>query len=365
LLLVLAADHVIQHSACFQDAVRRAISSAAEGMLVTFGIVPDRAETGYGYIRCGQLTNEQSSAFHVEAFVEKPNQIVAQEYVNAGYLWNSGMFLFRASSFLSELDKYHPAILATCQLAYDGKHSDLDFIRIDNEAFLSSPSESIDYAVMEKTDRAAVVAMDAGWSDVGSWDSLWEVTEKDHNSNAIRGDVMTEGSHHCYVYSQNRLVTTVGIENLIVIETKDAVLVAHKDSVQDIKKVVSRLELDGRQEHLQHREVFRPWGSHDAITEGDRYHVKKVKVKPGEKTAVQVHYNRAEHWIVVVGTARVRNGDKTYLVSENESTYIPIGAEHSFENPGKSMLELIEVRTGRYLGEDDIVRIDSQGEGYE
>ncbi|MGF1681314.1 mannose-1-phosphate guanylyltransferase/mannose-6-phosphate isomerase [Photobacterium minamisatsumaniensis] len=365
LLLVLAADHVIKQPEMFHDSVLKAVPMALQGKLVTFGIVPDHPETGYGYIRQGDALNADHSIALVDAFIEKPERQAAEEYVDAGYLWNSGMFLFRASSFLNELELFYPEILKACQKAFDGRHNDLDFIRLNNDAFLTSPSESIDYAVMEKTEKAAVVAMDAGWSDVGSWDALWDVTDKDGHGNATRGDVITESSRNCYVYSQHRLVSMVGTENLIVVETKDAVLVAQKDSVQDIKKVVAYLHDNDRKEHLQHREIYRPWGSHDAITEGDRYHVKKVKVKPGEKTAVQVHFNRAEHWIVVVGTARVRNGDRTYLVSENESTYIPIGAEHAFENPGKSMLELIEVRTGRYLGEDDIVRIDSQGEGYE
>ncbi|MFM2484502.1 mannose-1-phosphate guanylyltransferase/mannose-6-phosphate isomerase [Celerinatantimonas yamalensis] len=362
LLLVLAADHVIQSPERFVDAVQQAESLAAQGQLVTFGIVPTEPHTGYGYIRQGAA---MGSGYQVAEFVEKPDLVTAQRYLQSGdYLWNSGMFLFKASVYLQELNAHRPDILVACQAAFENSSHDLDFTRIDKAAFETCPDESIDYAVMEPTQHAVVIPLDAGWSDVGSWSSLWEVTNKDAQGNAIRGDVMLEQTHNSYIYSQDRLVATVGVDDLVVVETKDAVLVAHKDNVQQVKQIVNRLKADGRCEHLRHREVFRPWGSHDAIAEGARYHVKKVVVKPGQKTALQQHFHRAEHWVVVSGTAKVRNGEQTYLVSENESTFIPIGAAHSFENPGKVPLEIIEVRSGNYLGEDDIVRLDVDGVGY-
>lgn len=362
LLLVLAADHVIQNQPSFLQSVAAAKELAEQGKLVTFGIVPTEPHTGYGYIRQG---SKIGAGYEVAEFVEKPDSSTAQNYLASGnYLWNSGMFLFSASRYLEELQKYRPDIFKICKNAFLTAKADLDFIRVDKEIFESCPDESVDYAVMEKTQDAVVIPMDAGWSDVGSWSSLWEINNKDGNGNASRGDVMLEDSHNSYIYSQNRLVATVGIDDLVVVETKDAVLVARKDKVQQVKKIVERLKADKRCEYLQHREVFRPWGSHDAIAEGERYHVKKVVVKPGQKTALQQHFHRAEHWIVVSGTARVRNGEQTYLVSENESTFIPIGASHSFENPGKVPLVIIEVRSGSYLKEDDIVRLDNDGIGY-
>ncbi|MGF1737285.1 mannose-1-phosphate guanylyltransferase/mannose-6-phosphate isomerase [Photobacterium satsumensis] len=363
LLLVLAADHVIQDNQAFSDAVTQAVPHAKEGKLVTFGIVPTAPETGYGYIQQGAPVSE--SAFEVAAFVEKPNLQTAQAYLSTDeYYWNSGMFLFRASRYLAELDAHRPDMLAACRQALAGSQLDLDFIRLNADAFASCPDDSIDYAVMEKTLDAVVVPMDAQWSDVGSWSALWEVNDKDKQGNAIRGDVLMESTTNSYVYSQNKLVATVGVDNLVVVETKDAVLVAHKDKVQDVKGIVGQLKVANRPEHLQHREVYRPWGSHDAIADGERFHVKRLMVKPGQKTATQMHYHRAEHWVVVAGTARVRQGDNTFLVGENESTYIPIGVAHSIENPGKLPLELIEVRSGTYLGEDDIVRIEDYGVGY-
>ncbi|HCG7972816.1 TPA: mannose-1-phosphate guanylyltransferase/mannose-6-phosphate isomerase [Vibrio parahaemolyticus] len=362
-LLVLAADHVIKDTDAFLASVKQAYIEAQKNRLVTFGIVPSHPETGYGYIRRGNAIRD--GVFEVEAFVEKPQLSTAEEYVASGdFYWNSGMFLFKASEFLVELERYSPEILQACKLAMDESRKDLDFIRLNSQAFLACPDDSIDYAVMEKTKRAAVVPMDASWSDVGSWSALWEVADKDETGNAVRGDVLVEKTSNSYIYSQNKLVATVGVEDLIVVETKDAVLVAHKDKVQDVKGIVEQLKAAERYEHLQHREVYRPWGTHDEIAEGDRFHVKHVIVKPRERTATQMHYHRAEHWVVVRGTAKVTNGDKTYLLTENESTYIPIGAPHSIENPGQIPLELIEVRSGAYLSEDDVVRIEDYGVGY-
>ena len=363
LLLILAADHVITNEQAFIDSVNNAVVAAESGMLVTFGIVPTHPEIGYGYIKQGDLFD--SGIFAVEAFVEKPDFKTAQHYLEQGtYSWNSGMFLFKASTYLSELKKYNSSIFDICQDVMSSSYIDLDFIRISKELFSQCPDDSIDYAVMEKTEKAVVISMDAGWSDVGSWSALWDVHKKDDNGNAMRGDVILDSTSNSYIYAQNKLVTTVGVDNLVIIETKDAVLIANKDKVQDVKNIVNQLKQQERPEYRQHREVFRPWGKHDQIAEGDRYHVKKIIVRPGEKTATQIHYHRAEHWIVVSGTAKVTNNDETYLITENQSTYIPVGAAHSFENPGKVNLELIEVRTGSYLAENEIERIGTDGEGY-
>ena len=363
LLLVLAADHVIQNENAFSDAVIKALPHAEKGKLVTFGIIPTAPETGYGYIQQGEAVSD--SAYQVAAFVEKPDSATAQDYLSTGqYYWNSGMFLFRASRYLAELEKHSPEMLTACRKALNGSRLDLDFIRLNADAFSACPDDSIDYAVMEKTQDAVVVPMNADWSDVGSWSALWEVNHKDARGNAIRGDVLTESTTNSYINAQSKLVATVGVDDLVVVETKDAVLVAHKDKVQDVKGIVDQLKKSDRTEHLQHREVYRPWGMHDAIATGERFHVKQLIVKPGEKTATQLHYHRAEHWVVVQGTAKVLNGDKEYLVSENESTYIPLGAAHSIENPGKVDLHLIEVRSGTYLSEDDVVRLEEYGVGY-
>ncbi len=363
LLLVLAADHVIKDKLAFTDAVNLAIPEAIKGRLITFGIVPKHAETGYGYIKQGQAISDE--LYHVEAFVEKPDFITAKNYLHhGGYCWNSGMFLFKASVYLEELKKFNPDIYSICEKAVKSSFTDLDFIRIHEEIFEQCPDDSIDYAVMERTDKAAVIPLDAGWSDVGSWSALWDVQSKDNNDNVTQGDVLVDSVSNSYIYSQDKLIAAVGVDNLVIVETKDAVLVANKDKVQDVKNIVNQLKQDGRPEFRQHQEVYRPWGKHDQIAEGNRYHVKKVVVRPGEKTATQIHYHRAEHWIVVSGTAKVTNGNETYLVTENQSTYIPVGAAHSFENPGKVNLELIEVRTGSYLAEDDIERMGTEGEGY-
>lgn len=354
LLLVLAADHVIRDEAAFTASVEQAIPHAQAGKLVTFGIVPTHAETGYGYIKRG---GGQQGAFAVAQFVEKPDAATAERYLASGeYYWNSGMFLFRASRFLAELQAFRPDIHAACVQAVGTINPDLDFVRVDKPAFLACPGESIDYAVMEKTADAVVVPMDAGWSDVGSWSSLWEISAKDDAGNVFQGDVLQHNSQNNYVFAESGLVSLVGVNNLVVVQTKDAVLVVDQGQVQDVKKIVEGLKASGRSEHKVHREVFRPWGKYDAIDMGGRYQVKHITVKPGEKLSVQMHHHRAEHWVVVSGTAKVTNGDSTFLVTENESTYIPVGTVHSLENPGKVPLELIEVQSGSYLGEDDIVR---------
>ncbi|MBW5812747.1 mannose-1-phosphate guanylyltransferase/mannose-6-phosphate isomerase [Yersinia kristensenii] len=363
LLLVLAADHVIQNRTTFIDSIINALPLAEAGKLVTFGIIPDAPESGYGYICRGM--NVGNNAYKVDAFVEKPDQSTAEKFIaSGGYYWNSGMFIFKASRYLQELELYRPEIFASCKKAIDGCRNDLDFIRLNEEPFLNCPEDSIDYAVMEKTSDAVVVPMDAKWSDVGSWSALWALNEKDDNGNVIRGDVLIEDTNDSYIYSKNKLVATVGVNDLIIVETKDAILVAHKDKVQDVKSIVAQLKKNGRTEHLQHREVYRPWGSHDSIAEGERYHVKHVIVRPGQRTAMQIHHHRAEHWVVVSGTAKVYRGDEVFLVTENESTYIPVGLAHAIENPGKFDLEIIEVRSGSYLREDDIVRIDHKNAGY-
>jgi mannose-1-phosphate guanylyltransferase len=356
LMLVLAADHLIQDVPAFQNGIARAVPLAQQGKLVTFGIVPGHAETGYGYIQRGPELAEGS--FRVSRFVEKPDQKTAEEYLSSGdYLWNSGMFMFGARQYLAELEKHRPDILAICQAAFDGASEDLHFTRIEESIFSECPEDSVDYAVMEKTNNAAVVSLDAGWSDIGSWSALWDVSDKDQNDNTFTGDVIAQDTERTLVRADSRLVATVGVKDLVIIETKDALLVAHKDKVQDVKKVVERIKGDGRHEHMNHREVYRPWGVYDSIDNGNRYQVKRITVKPGAKLSVQMHHHRAEHWIVVSGTARVTNGEKTYLVTENQSTYIPIGQVHSLENPGVISLELIEVQSGSYLGEDDIVRL--------
>ncbi|CNH16806.1 mannose-1-phosphate guanylyltransferase/mannose-6-phosphate isomerase [Yersinia pekkanenii] len=363
LLLVLAADHVIQDRTTFIDSIISALPLAEAGKLVTFGIVPDAPESGYGYICRGMSVGD--NAYKVDAFVEKPDQSTAEKFIaSGGYYWNSGMFIFKASRYLQELELYRPEIFASCKKAIDGCRNDLDFIRLNEEPFLNCPEDSIDYAVMEKTSDAVVVPMDAKWSDVGSWSALWALNEKDGNGNVIRGDVLIENTNDSYIYSKNKLVATVGVNDLIIVETKDAILVAHKDKVQDVKSIVAQLKKNSRTEHLQHREVYRPWGSHDSIAEGERYHVKHLIVRPGQRTAMQIHHHRAEHWVVVSGTAKVYRGDEIFLVTENESTYIPVGLAHAIENPGKFDLEIIEVRSGSYLQEDDIVRIDHKNAGY-
>ncbi|MFK8258259.1 mannose-1-phosphate guanylyltransferase/mannose-6-phosphate isomerase [Erwinia sp. AnSW2-5] len=363
LLLVLAADHLIENTPAFQHSVMSAVVHAANDKLVTFGIVPHCPETGYGYIRRGDRIDDMS--FMVSEFVEKPDVVRATEYVDSGnYYWNGGIFLFKASVYLNALKELSPDIYDRCSRAIAGAHNDLDFTRVDKTEFLNCPNVSIDYAVMEKSLSTVVVTMDAQWNDIGSWSALWSVSDKDVDGNALRGDVMVDQSTNSYIHSESRLVAVVGVNDLIVVETKDAVLVVDKNNTQNVKNIVELLKQKGRSEYLQHKEVFRPWGHHDTIAEGARYHVKAVTVKPGEKTATQLHYHRAEHWVVVSGTAKVTKGNQTVLITENESIYIPVGVAHSVENPGSISLELIEVRTGVYLNENDVVRIEEYGAGY-
>ncbi|MCP4984930.1 MAG: mannose-1-phosphate guanylyltransferase/mannose-6-phosphate isomerase [Colwellia sp.] len=359
LLLVLAADHVIQDTAAFHQAVEKASLVAEQGKLVTFGIVPTHAETGYGYIKKG---NEQNSGtFDVAQFVEKPKQDVANEYLASGeYLWNSGMFLFKASRYLEELAKYRTDIFESCQQAMMSVEHDLDFLRPNKTAFLACASESIDYAVMEKTDSSVVIPLDAGWSDVGSYSALWEVCQQNEDKNVVKGDVIAHETRNSYLHSQNKLIATVGVDNLVVIDTPDAVLVANKYKVQDVKKIVEQLKAGNRSEAVLHREAYRPWGKYDSIDTGERFQVKRITVKPGAKLSVQMHHHRAEHWIIVSGTAKVTIDEKAVLLTENQSAYIPVGAVHALENPGKLPLEMIEVQSGSYLGEDDIVRFEDK-----
>lgn len=361
ILLVLAADHLIGDHSAFAKAISQANDLAEQNKLVTFGIVPSEAHTGYGYIKAGSAI-DNSQGFEVAEFVEKPDLSTAQSYL-AGkkHFWNSGMFMFKASVYLAELQKYNPDMYQACEASINNIESDLDFLRINKEAFEKCPDDSIDYAVMEKTDSACMVPLDAGWNDVGSWSSLWETNEnKDANGNACVGDVILEGVNNSYINSEQRLISVIGLDDIVVVETKDAVMVANRHKVQDIKAVVNKLKAEHRSEFEFHREVFRPWGSYDSIDNGERYQVKRITVKPGEKLSVQMHHHRAEHWIVVSGTANVTIGDDTQLLTENESVYIPIGAVHALENPGKIQLELIEVQSGGYLGEDDIVRFSDR-----
>jgi mannose-1-phosphate guanylyltransferase/mannose-1-phosphate guanylyltransferase/mannose-6-phosphate isomerase len=397
-LLVLPADHVIIDAETFRSAVVAGAELAQDGKLVTFGIVPDKPETGYGYIRAAerlgcnrhssfvtchlektkdrgprtndptaqavvandseQITND-ATAFAVAEFVEKPDLPTAESYLTSGdYYWNSGMFMFRASRYLEELDKFAPEMVACCREALEKAQRDLDFVRLDEEAFGACPKDSIDYAVMEKTADAVVIPLDAGWSDVGSWSALWEVGQADGAGNVMRGDVLTHDSRNCYLHSTGRMVAAVGLEDHVVVETADAVLVARRDRAQDVKSIVEQLKQQGRGEALLHRRVNRPWGSYETIDQCDRFQVKRITVNPGASLSLQLHHHRAEHWIVVKGTARIARGDDTLVLSENQSTYIPLGVQHRLENPGLIPLELIEVQSGAYLGEDDIVRFE-------
>ncbi|HEY7772620.1 MAG TPA: mannose-1-phosphate guanylyltransferase/mannose-6-phosphate isomerase [Marinagarivorans sp.] len=357
IIAVFPADHLIKDLTVFNAAVDAAALLASEGKLVTFGVAPTRAETGYGYIKAAEKGGAASA---VECFVEKPSADVAQQYVDSGdYYWNSGMFVFKASQVVAELEQYQPAIVAACKQALDASAQDLDFIRLDEQAFAQSPSISVDYALMEKTQKAWVLPLqNSGWNDIGSWDALWDVSDKDANGNALVGDVIAEGSSNCYVNTENRLVALVGVDNIAVIDTADAVLVINKDKAQQVKDVVAQLKADNRSEYTFHREVHRPWGCYDSIDNGERYQVKRITVKPGASLSLQMHHHRAEHWIVVSGTAVVQRGEEEMLVTENQSVYIPLGEKHRLTNPGKVLLELIEVQSGSYLGEDDIVRFE-------
>jgi len=360
ILIVAPADHVIRDARGFQQAAEVAAGLAKNGKLVPFGIVAHAPETGYGYIRRGE---GQGPAYPVAQFTEKPSLDVAQQFVASGdYYWNSGMFVFKASRYLDELGRFAPDILEASTAAYQSGKTDLDFVRIDKAAFEKCRADSIDYAVMEKTRDAVVLPLDAGWSDVGSWASLFDALPADAEGNVLQGDVLVHDTHDCYVHSTSRLVTAVGMDDHIIVETKDAILVAPKERVQDVKELVAKMKKSGRSEPSLHREVFRPWGSYDSLDSGERFQVKRLSVKPGGVLSLQMHHHRAEHWIVVKGTARITCDEKTFLLSENQSTFIPIGATHRIENPGKVALHIVEVQSGPYLGEDDIVRFeDSYG----
>ena len=358
LLLVLPADHLIGDKTSFVEAVKQATPLAEQGWLVTFGIRPDRPETGFGYIRRAAAVGD--NAFQVDQFVEKPDLATAEGYLADGrYDWNSGMFLFKASRYLQELAEHAPEMVAAVREADAKASTDLDFVRIDYETFSQVPDDSIDYAVMEKTRRAAVIPVDCAWSDIGSWSALWLTGEKDADGNLSEGDTLAIDTHNSLLRSHDRhLVATVGVDNLIVVTTPDATLVAHRDAAQDVKSIVEQLKASGRTEHSLHRVVHRPWGSYDSLEARDRFQVKRIVVKPGASLSLQKHHHRAEHWIVVSGTAEVTCDDRVFLLGENQSTYIPLGSVHRLRNPGKVPVELIEVQSGSYLGEDDIVRLD-------
>jgi mannose-1-phosphate guanylyltransferase/mannose-1-phosphate guanylyltransferase/mannose-6-phosphate isomerase len=380
IMLVLPADHVIDDQAGFERAVADAVPAAKAGYLVTFGILPQGPETGYGYIKSGpplalsevsqaseagsprppgEGTGERARVHAVAAFVEKPDRDTAASYLAAGgYTWNSGMFVFSARRYLQELGSHRPAILAAATAAWQGRAQDLDFCRPEGAAFLACPSESIDYAVMQATTRAAVVSAGFGWSDVGSWDSLWQIAEHDKQGNAVRGDAFVSDTRNSYIRAESRFVAVIGLDNAVVVETADAVLVMHRDKAQDIKRAVEHLNSNGRREHMEHLRVYRPWGWYEGIDQGERFQVKRIMVKPGDKLSLQMHHHRAEHWVVVRGTAKVTVDGEVRQVGENQSTYIPLGQTHRLENPGKVPLHLIEVQSGSYLGEDDIVRFE-------
>jgi|SRR5882672_728893 len=373
-LAVMPSDHVITGRAAFHEAVRRGAALAAEGCIVTFGVPPTSPETGYGYIRLGNelYPGRNPPAYGVESFVEKPDRETAQRYVaERSYLWNSGIFMVRSSVWIETIGRLRPEILAACEAAHGRGTKDGDFFRVDSRAFEECPADSIDYAVMERLGSqrakkegvgAAAVLLDAGWSDVGAWDAMWEIGSKDSDGNVTHGDVCAVDTRQALLISNHRLVACVGLEDVVVVETPDAVMVARRDRAQEVKKVVARLKSESRQECLTHRKVHRPWGSYDDIDLGDRFRVKHIVVNPGATLSLQIHYHRAEHWVVVRGTARVTRGDQTYLLTENQSTYIPLGVKHRLANPGRVPLEIVEVQSGPYLGEDDIVRLeDSYG----
>lgn len=357
-LVILPSDHVIHNHQVFQDVLHDANILAETGKLVTFGIVPKHPETGYGYIKQGA---KLSTGFEVAKFVEKPSLEVAQNYLQSGdYLWNSGMFVFKASVYLKELKKFSSDIYNTCYQAIQDSSDDLDFIRIPSSIFEKCTNDSIDCAVMEKTSDSVVIPLDAGWNDVGSWSSLYDISKKDIDNNVVIGDVISQDTENSYIRAGDKLITTLGVKDLIIVDTKDALMVAHRNNTQDVKLIVDNLKKENRSEYTEHREVYRPWGRFDSIDRGKRYQVKRITVNPGAKLSLQMHHHRAEHWIVVSGSAKVTIGSKVTLLTENQSTFIPIGEVHSLENPGIIPLELIEVQSGSYLGEDDIVRFEDR-----
>ena len=356
-LLVLPADHIIEQPKAFHAAVAGALPLAEQGRLVTFGVVPTRPETGYGYIKRGEAL--QDGLYDLDTFVEKPDADTATAYLASGdYLWNSGKFLLSARSYIEELGRLAPEMLASCERALEQAQADLDFVRLHEEHFAACPSDSIDYAVMEKTRLGAVASLDCGWSDVGAWSALWDVGDADGDGNVLQGDVLVDRSRNNYVRSESRLVAVTGVDDLVVVETPDAVLVSHRDTVQDVKRIVTALKSAEREEANVHARVYRPWGSYESLIAGDGFQVKSIVVNPGQKLSLQKHHHRAEHWIVVTGTAEVTCEDKVFTLTEDESTYIPLGHKHRLANPGVIPLELIEVQSGTYLGEDDIVRFE-------
>jgi mannose-1-phosphate guanylyltransferase/mannose-6-phosphate isomerase len=363
IILLMPADHIVRDQIAFARAVETAAKAASLGRIVTFGIVPRTPETGYGYIQRGDALAGCEAAFEVTRFVEKPDARTAQTYLAAGdYYWNSGMFVFRADIFLEEIARLEPQLLAACRAAMAEGKSDLDFFRLAQTPFSECKSISIDYAVMEHTKQAALVPVEMGWSDIGSWESLWNAGAKDETGNLTHGDVLAVDTHGSYLRSEGPLVAAVGVEDLVVVATKDAVLVSHKGATQDVRKIVDRLEQDGRELHITHRKVFRPWGAYESLDSGENFQVKRITVNPGAKLSLQMHHKRAEHWVVVSGMARVTCDDKVFTLGENQSTFIPLGARHRLENIGTELLQLIEVQSGTYLGEDDIVRFeDSYG----
>jgi mannose-1-phosphate guanylyltransferase/mannose-6-phosphate isomerase len=359
IIVLLPSDHVVGDAKAFADAVAVAARAAREGHIVTFGMAPSAPETGYGYVHRGARLEKLDGAWRVQRFVEKPNVETAKAYLTDGsYFWNSGMFVFRADVLIEDLRLHAPDVLAAAREALAKAKRDLDFVRLDADAFANAPNISIDYALMEKTDRAAIVPCDIGWSDVGAWSALWEIRDQDAQSNVLHGDVIVHDSTGSYVHSEKRLTALVGVHDLVVIATDDAVLVADKSRAQDVKAIVDRLKSDNRSEHTEHKRVFRPWGSYETVDIGDRFQVKHIMVRPGGRLSLQMHHHRAEHWVVVEGTARVTVGEKISILKENESTFIPLGEKHRLENPGDKPLRLIEVQSGGYLGEDDIVRFE-------
>ena len=358
LLLVLAADHVIREPEKFRATVEAGIPAAEAGRLVTFGIVPTAPETGYGYIESAEALNA-AAPVPIARFVEKPDSATAEQFLASGrFTWNSGMFLFRASAMLAELERLAPELVSCCRSALEHDTPDLQFLRLDREAFAQCPSVALDVAVMERTPLGSVLPLDAGWSDVGSWSALWETADQDENGNVLRGRVISEGSRNCYLRSEHRLVVGLGVENLVVVETDDAVLIAERSQAQNVKAIVQQLEADGSSEGKAHRRIYRPWGHYTSIVEGSRWQVKRISVKPGASLSLQMHHHRAEHWVVVRGTALVEKNGVEELIGENQSTYIPLGAQHRLSNPGKIPVEMIEIQSGAYLGEDDIVRLE-------
>lgn len=362
LMLVLAADHIINNRDVFHKAIKIAEQYALAEHLVTFGIVPNTPETGYGYIQRGDaLTEDSHTPYQVARFVEKPDRERAEAYLASGeYYWNSGMFMFRAKKYLSELSKFRPDILEVCQAAMSHADCSSDFISVSNDIFSKCPDESVDYAVMEKTSDAVVVGLDADWNDVGSWSALWDVSPKDEQGNVLSGDAWVHNSENCYINSDEKLIAAIGVENLVIISTKDAVLVMDKDRSQDVKKVVEYLKLNQRSEYKRHREIYRPWGRSDIVVQTPRFNVNRITVKPGGAFSMQMHHHRVEHWVILAGTGQVTVNGKQFLLTENQSTFIPIGAEHCLENPGRIPLEILEIQSGSYLGEDDIIRIKDQ-----